>query len=144
MTLLCTRTRSAALLLGVAASVVACRGLTPSDRDPDAVALSEIIELKRVGGDQPLRADGTARDTLEARIPRGASTRVVTFTTSAGHFALAPGGGPLKVLAETGTDARDSRLVARAVLVADTLPKTAVVSAGVGDFSAYLEVPFVK
>jgi ABC-type amino acid transport substrate-binding protein len=131
-------------LLALSGALAACEDLFDPERDPDEVPLSEAIELSRTGGDLPLIANGRTQDTLVARIPRGASARVVTFTTSAGTFALKPGGTEIKVRAERSGDPRDDRLVARAVLVADTIARTAVVSASVGEFTDYLQVPFVK
>lgn len=111
--------------------------------DPDDVPHRDILELTRTGGDLPLRADGQTQDTLEARLPQGAARRVVTFSTTAGTFRL-NGKSDIKVRAEKSADPVDPRLVARAVLVSDTVAKTAIVSASVGEFTRYLEVSFVK
>ncbi len=137
----------ARFLLVLAACAAAACGLpdlVDPDVDPEDVPESEILDLTRTGGDLPLRADGKTQDTLVARIPEGASSRVVTFTTSAGSFLLTPASKTISVRAEKSADLHDSRLVARAVLVADTLPGTAVASAKVGDFTRYLNVPFVR
>lgn len=135
--------RAAILILALAAA--ACDGI-PSDleRTPDDVPLSEIIDLSRAGGDRPLRADGMSVDTLVARIPRGASSREITLTTSRGSFLLNPGNKSIKVRAERSASTTDDRLVARAVLVADTTAAPVVVSASVKEFTAYLTIPLVR
>jgi hypothetical protein len=133
----------AALLLAL--SVASCdKILSEPERDSDDVPPSEILSLTRTGGDLPLRADGVTRDTLEARIPEGSTARTVIFTTSRGSFLLSPVKQELKVRAEPSGNDNDGRLIARAVLVADTIPGQAVVSASIGDFTQYLFVPFVK
>lgn len=132
-------------LLVALALAAGCEAIfSEPELDPDDVPPSAVLELRRTGGDQPLLADGASRDTLEARIPKGASTRVVTFTTSRGKFLLSPGKQEIKVRAEPGNDPTDERLIARTVLVADTLPGEAVISASVGEFTRYIVVPFIK
>ena len=129
-----------ALLVGLGG----CDLTSELEPHPDEITLSQIIQLSRTGGDLPIPANGTAGDTLVAKIPRGASARVVTFTTSRGSFQLNPGDKTIKVRAERTTDPHDQRLVARAVLVSDTVAGQAVVSASVSDFTDYLVVPFVR
>lgn len=132
----------AVALLALSLFAGGCKIITDPERDPDDVPTSEVLALSRTGGDLPLRADGTTRDTLLAHIPAGSTQRVVTFTTTRGKFLLS-NKQDLKVRAEKSGDPYDPRLVARAVLVADTIPGEAVVSASIGDFTAYLFVPFV-
>lgn len=137
--------KRAAVLLLVAAVGAACDDISSGfERDPDDVPLSEIIQLTRTGGDLPLRADGQSADTLLAKIPRDASSRVITFTTSRGSFALAPGSKTIKVRAERSSDPYDRRLTARAVVVSDTTAGDVVASAAVGEYTDYLVIPFVR
>lgn len=116
----------------------ACR-LPDLERDPDEVPMSEILTLTRAGTGA-LRMNPPEAETFLAMIPLNASTRVVTFRTTAGVFPMS-GTKEIKVRAE-----RDSlitqRLVARTVLRADTIPGTAYVSATIGDFTAYDSIRF--
>jgi|GEM_PF-5085595 len=131
-------------LLVLALFAGACNDiLSDPERDPDDVPASEVLALSRTGGDLPLRADGVTRDTLVADIPVNSTLREITFTTTHGKFLLS-NKQELKVRAEKGSGAYNRRLVARAVLIADTVPAQAVVSASIGDFDAYLFVPFVN
>jgi hypothetical protein len=112
------------------------------DHDPDKVPLDEIISLTRTGTGA-LPAYGTARDTFFARIPHDASTRQVTFSTTAGTFELT-NAKEVKIRAERNAADPEGPLVAKAVLRADTLPSTAIVSALVSEFRDTLWVPMIK
>lgn len=139
------RLRRRASLVLLAVATAACDEIlhTP-ERDASEIDRAEILQLTRVGGDQPLPADGVSQDTVEARIPKDASTQIVKFSLSRGRFLYGPGKTEMEVRAEPSRDRHDSRLVARAVIVADTLPGEAVVSASIGGFTEYLFVPFVR
>jgi hypothetical protein len=116
-----------------------CDPISEPEGDPDDVPMSEIITLSRleVG---PLLTGGSDTDTFVARLPAGATSRVVTFKTTLGSFVLA-GSKEMKVRAEA---AGDSALIARAELRADTLTGTAIVSASVGDFTVYESVEIIR
>ncbi|HEV2147454.1 MAG TPA: hypothetical protein VGR37_08625 [Longimicrobiaceae bacterium] len=142
------RLRSPRTLVPLFAAVlflVSCDELTSElERSPDEVHLSEIIGLFRVNHPLPLTANGASEDTLLAVLPPGASPRVVTFSTTAGSFRRTAGAREIKVRAERDLESGRDRLVARAVLVSDTIPRVATVSATVAEFTTYLQVPFVK
>jgi hypothetical protein len=129
----------------MAAPSSACDGIT-SELEPntDQVAPEEILRVYRASGVAPLPANGVSQDTIYALLPRDASQRIVTFTTSAGSFAPVPGSTSVKVRAERSTTPYGDKLVARAVIRADTLARTAVVSAEIGEFVRYVEVSFIK
>jgi hypothetical protein len=112
------------------------------DYDPDAVPSNEIIDLTRESSG-PLSTRGTPTGALVARIPSGASTREITFFTSAGFFEL-NNLKEVKVRAERDAANPDGPLVARVVLRADTLTTTAVVSATIATFRDTVWVPMVK
>lgn len=116
--------------------------LSDFDRDPDAVPTEDIISLTRAGTGA-LAANGTTRETISARIPNNASTRVITFTTTAGVFELT-NAKEVKVRAERDPSQPKGKLVATAVLRADTLTTTAIVSAVISDFRDTVWVPMVR
>lgn len=122
----------ALVLLGVLALASCDRLRSTLEVDPDDVPTSEIIDLSRAGGGD-LRADGAATEALTARLPANATTHIVTFTTTAGAF-VESGGGEVKVRAFP--DEAAGKLLARTVLRAprDTVARTAVVRATIGDF----------
>lgn len=133
-----------ALLMAVAGAGACNEWITEFEPDPESIPLRDIIHLTRAGGrTAPLAADGAASDTLLARLPADASTRVVTFTTTAGTFPLTAS-REAAVRAERDDADPERRLVARIVLRADTLPAVAVVSAKVADFRDTLSVAFVR
>jgi hypothetical protein len=138
-----SRMRCAALLCLLLAA--GCDNLISDfDRDPDAVPREEIISLTRAGTGT-LAANGTTRETFFARIPNNASaaSRVITFTTTAGFFEL-NNAKEVKVRAERDASQPKGPLVAIAVLRADTLTTTAVVSATVSDYRDTVWVPMVR
>jgi hypothetical protein len=144
-----SRTRSLSPLRGRLAAllslllVAGCDDIFANfDYDPDAVPLEEIISLTRAGSG-PLSLGGTARDTFFARIPHDANARLITFTTTAGVFELT-NAKEVKVRAERDAARPEGPLVARAVLRADTLTTTAVVSAAISDFRDTLWVPMIR
>lgn len=144
-----TRSRRDAAVVAVTAALLAstlagCDLESELQPDPETVAVSDILDLTRSGGDLPIVANGNGADTLVARIPRGASDRVVTFTTSRGSFLARPGLTTVKVRAEETDDRHDRRLVARVVLFGDTVAAPVVASATVGPYTDYLVIPFVK
>jgi hypothetical protein len=70
--------------------------------------------------------------------------RVVTFTTTRGRLKFAVDGKTAVTRAERVDDPQDDRLVAKTVLVADTIPGTTVVSATVGEIRRFAEISFVS
>lgn len=120
-----------------------CDQITSEFFDPDAeVPNEQIIDLRRARAPGPLPANGAATDTLIARIPERATTRVVTFTTTGGMFELS-NSKELKVRAESpGPDA--DHLEARAVLRTDTIAARVFVRASIADYSDTVEVAFVQ
>ena len=108
--------------------------------DPETVPLSAIIDLARVGPNLPLPADGVSTDTIIARLPKEATTRVIKFSTTLGSFELTGGQKTIDVRSQL----EGSKLIARAILVSDTLPGTAVVRASVSEFSSYLQIRFIE
>lgn len=138
------RSLSRRVLLGTIVLVCACDSiLTDLEPDPDSIPPEEVLLLTRKAGAVPLPADGTTVDTFYAYLPREASSRVVTFETTAGSFMPLPGAKKLDVRAEPDV-LDDDRLVAKAALRTDTVPTTAVVSAKVGEFIRYLPVAFIR
>ena len=116
--------------------------LTDLEPDPESIAPEDILFLERSAGAVPLPANGTATDTIYAYLSGDATSRVVSFATSAGSFLPIPGAKAIDVRAEE--NGGGYRLVAKAVLRADTVATTAVVSAKVGEFVRYLPVTFVR
>lgn len=137
-----SRTAFAALLCLLLLAAGCDELISEFEHDPDAVPLEEIISLTRTGSG-PLSLGGTARDTFFARIPHDANTRLITFSTTAGVFELT-NAREVKVRAERDAARPDGPLVARAVLRADTLTTTAVVSAVISDFRDTLWVPMIR
>ncbi|HEX6038683.1 hypothetical protein [Longimicrobium sp.] len=136
--------RACALPACLALATATCDGgvISEPERDPLDVPLSEILELTRTGA-APVRADGASQDTVVARIPDHAFTRRVVFRTTAGKFHASQTREELVTAVRVEGDG-DDRLVAKAVLVADTVAGAAAVSATVGDFTQYIAVPFVE
>lgn len=128
----------------LACATPACDLESELQPDPDTVAAADILDLTRTGGDLPILANGAGIDTLVARIPRGASDRWVTFTTSRASLLARPGLLTVRVRAEETADRHDRRLVARVVLFGDTIAAPVVASAAVGPYTDYVVVPFVK
>ena len=104
----------------------------------------EIIEIQRAGNARALNANGLDRATLIALIPSQASSRIVTFTTSAGSFLTTAKEKTFSTRATTVDKYSSDRLVAEAVLVAGTMPDTAYVIAKVGEggFSESIYITF--
>jgi hypothetical protein len=129
-------------------AVLACNDASWTfEPSTDDVPLEDIVRLTRAGSGV-LSADTTSLDTLKAHIPRGADTRVITFTTTAGWFEHTARAKELKVRAvlEAPTDAF---LTARTVFRSDTLVTgavvdTATVRASIGDFTALLRIPLAR
>lgn len=111
------------------------------ERDVE-VAPEEVIDLTRTAAPNALPADGTSTDTMVARIPFRAASRVVTFTTTGGVFEVSAA-KEVKVRAEPVETASGS-LEARAVLRTDTVAARVFVRATVSDYSDTLQIMFVR
>ena len=135
-----------------AATLAACDSkLWHLEPTADSVPLDSVIALTSDPAG-PVTAETTTTVALTAHIPLDADVRIVTFTTTAGWFALTAHAQSLGVRAvlELPTD---KRLTARAVLRTDTLKDsvtvdTATVGATVGPatspFTTYLRIPMVR
>ena len=127
------------LLLSLALLVCGCDTITDEpEQDPDAVSSGDVVSI-RVLDDETVPADGSSTTTLAATIPLDASPRVVTFSTTAGVFALS-GGKTIPVRASLDSDG--DALEATAVLRADTTAGVAEVSAVIEGFRASTRITF--
>ena len=117
----------------------ACNPFDPSDpeADPLSVPLSEIIDLQHTYP-YALPVDSVTVDTLIAYLPRGASTRLVKFTTTAGRFQESNA----KAIEVVAVPTTGKRLRAITLLLADTSASSATIAARVDIFTDYLEVAF--
>lgn len=121
-----------------------CDALTSDlEGDPADVPIEEVITIQRKGTGA-LRADRNVVDTLFALLPRGANARAVTFRTTIGSFDFTAGAKEYKTSAQPEAGVSTDKLVARAILRADTIAGTTTVSASVGDFTTYTTIPFVR
>lgn len=142
----CGLLRPATYFTLLAALILAsCDSLTDDlEPDEDSIPPEEVLRVYRSAGGTPLPANGLTRDTIYALLPLNADSRVVSFATSAGTLLPIPGAKTIDVRAEREDTPWGRRLVAKAVIQTDTIATTAVVSAKVGEFIRYLDVPFLK
>jgi hypothetical protein len=106
-----------------------------SEPEPESVPADEILRAYRVGTTAlPVRS---GRDTIVAELPRRASKKLVAFTVDRGTFAPVPGARTIAVRAEPV----DGVLRATALLQADTVPGTVVVTVSVDEHIRYVQVP---
>src|SRR5580765_8881601 len=96
--------------------------------DPTSVAPDQIISMKIIGP-AALLADGVSTTTIQAVLPREATTRSVKFTTSRGSFLGTDGKQEFTLTA-------DVQGIANATLVAGREAGAANVMATVGTFTA--------
>lgn len=131
----------ALFLFGSALLPLGCRGITSdNERKESAVALSEIIKL--TASAPSIVADGKTTVRLSARIPADASTKTVTFSTTAGAF-VESASKEVKIFAWPDSANKDKRL-ATTLLRSDTLGSTAIIRATVGEYYDTVTVLFNK
>lgn len=134
------RRPSVRLLVFVTAYAVVGCFVSPSEPSPDSIAPSSVIRIVAAPTGAVV-AGPQSSVTLAAFLPRGSTSRTVTFTTNAGSFIE---NGTKQITARATLDSADTtRLVAQTAL-RDTLAETAIVRATVGEFYDTVSVNFVK
>jgi len=101
--------------------------------DPTGVKLDEIIQIK-ITGPTSIRADGVSTTTIQAMIPREATSRNVKFTTTHGTFQNTGGKAEIVVMA-------DDHGIATATLIAGRDAVVSNVSAATGTSVASVNLP---
>ena len=101
--------------------------------DPTAVKLDEIIRIK-ITGPTSIRADGVSTTTVQATIPREATSRNVKFTTTQGTFQSTGGKAEIVVMA-------DDQGIAIATIIAGREAAMSNITAIAGSSIASLTLP---
>lgn len=123
------------------ATSISCKGLTtPNEKKDSDVPLAEIIDID--ASTTSLPADGSSTVRVSARIPVDASTKTVTFTTTAGLF-LESADKKVTIFAQPDSVRTDRRL-ATTLLRSDTSAVRAIIRATVGEYYDTTSVVFTK